>query len=99
MSSTAISNVVRALSARTTFRNPSAIAGRMMSNNKCHGRAPRFRATLNQAGSIRRKPCAVENKIGHIAATATRKMMAWSQVANAITAIGIQASGDIILKN
>ena len=54
----------------------------------CQGRAPRLRATLNQAGSMRRKPCAVENKIGHTAATPIRKMMAPSQVLNAMIAIG-----------
>ena len=48
---------------------------------------------------MRRKPCAVENNTGHTAATPTRKTIAPFQVANAITAIGIQASGEIMRRN
>ena len=48
---------------------------------------------------MRRKPCAVENRIGHIAATPMRNMMAPFQVLNAMTAIGIQASGEIMRRN
>jgi hypothetical protein len=45
---------------------------------------------------MRRNPCAVEIRMGQTAATPIRKMMALFQVAKAITAIGIQASGEIM---
>ena len=75
------------------------IAGRMTVVKRCTGLAPRLRATLIHAGSMRRTPAAVANRIGHTAATAIRNTIAPSQLENESTAIGIQASGLIMRRN
>jgi hypothetical protein len=80
-------------------RTSKAIAGTMICVTTCQGLAPRLRATLNQAGSTLDNPAAVENITGQTAATAIRNMMAWSQPANTMTAIGSQDSGLIMRIN